>query len=560
MANTAAKKPAAKPAVKKRHVNAFEMLASLENVAVAEDKNIKVAAPVQGDVKKEITDTVNPSEEVGASDKGVKTTQPGPADGGGDGTAVTQDVGKVKAATSTDEANAGEVDSVDGKTANAVKAGEKDITTGVVSQEDNIEANEAEHIEPKTADESVMNVEEAIETLDASGITEASDKAQAATDPIAADLQKMEAVEAALEQYIGLLTTMGKKKQPITPELARAIQISVEAFDPTFFKRTVPSVESFGTPMSRAVVSMELLDNLKANAAKIGGAIKEAVKKLIKAVIDAWNYLSHDAGKLLERLNALEPKLKGGALKSGDKQSVKGADRLSINGNFVGDSLEIVKMVGKVSGEIMVQWPTEVGKLMNLKGEDLEEKAQGVLESTFSSFKATKDTPPSALSKYDHVTQSPVLPGNKAMFIGFGASSTASETVSDDKHLKFDFTSIDGESGGDNEITIPSADKAVAVIKGVKEIVANFMDNTSSQVTNTIRLIESYEKLFNDGGKLSENSGVYAIAKTSLEHQRMFMGWLVSLVKAYIAFYEGLLGGGEVAAGGKSDDGVVSTQ
>lgn len=559
MAKPIVKTPAAKPAPAKprRHVDAMAFLASMESVAIAEDKNVSVDAPLQKDNKDDLTASVVPNKEVSADDKNVKTIQPGPANGGGDGSLATQDVGKVKVHQSTDQANADEVDSVTNKTADAVKAGEKDLTTGVVSSEDNIEANEAEHISPKEADDAVMNVEQAVADLDATGITAGSDAALQRAEQVGNDLENIEKVEMALEQYQGLLRGLKAKGKTPSRELAQAITIALESHDRVFFRPVVASLEDFGRPDTHRVAALGLEASIGGKLKELGAAAGNAVMRLLEMIMDAWNHFRRDTPKLVTELSEIASKLKTTDLDAGKSVPVKAAARLMINGNFIGDSVEVVRNVEKTSRELLVEWPQALIKLASsiegnrkqvaVSNEDtstpdgIEAAAQTALEATFSQFKQVdSNDAPSSLSNYAIVTRSPILPGNKAMFIGIQDGDNASINVAANKYfMKFAFESTgDRDGGSDGEVSMPSTERAIAAVNAVKDIVGNLIgkDTSMAQLKGLAKTLQT------DAGTQAGDVVRGAVSAALMQH-RLFMGYLVSLVKAYIAFYQQILAG-----------------
>jgi hypothetical protein len=554
MAKPVTKKPAVKkPATKKRFQDAMGFLASMESVAIAEDKNVSVDAPVQKDVKVEITDTVTPNEEVGASVSNTPTKEL--KDTTQDGTAQTQDVGKVSVKETTDAGNAGEEDAVTNKTPDAVSAGEKDLTTGVVSKEDAIEANETEHLEPKEADDAVMNVEQAVEELENTGITVGSDNALNRAETVGNDLENINKVEAALEQYQTMLVGMRKAGKRPTPEFAKSVKIALESHDRNFFRPVVTSLEDYSRPGNHLVSAKGLEAAIGDKLKDLGAAAGNALKRLLEMLIDAWNHFTRDTPKLIEELDKTIKAVQGAELSAGDTLQFKGGARLMVNGNFVGDSVEIVKNVEKTAQQLLVEWPQALIKLVNtieakgksvaVANEDaggsdgIEDAAQAALEATFSQFtQVDSGDAPSSMSNYPIVTRSPVMPGNKAMFIGVQDGGTAAVGVAHMKQfMKFDFASVGDAEGGAGEVKIPSKERAVAALNAVKGIVANLIGKDTSMAA----LKQLAKTVTSEKGTKAGDVVQGAITAALMQH-RMFMGYLTSLVKSYIAFYAHVAG------------------
>lgn len=524
---------------KNKRVSLTAMLAALETVTDANDKNVSVSAAPLKDSKADLTGTIVPTEEVSATDKGVKTTEPGPANGGGDGKAVTADVGKVKAnLPKADAGNTAEVDAVTNKTADAVKAGEKDLTTGISTE--NIETNEAEHISPAVTDEMVMDVEHAATVLDDSGITERTDRVLDEADAVAEDLGKIETVAAALEKYSVLLTGMHKRGKMVDRDTAGAIKIALESYDRNEFARTVPSLEAFDRRSSQLTVSIELLDNVKGKIKAVGAAAKEALKKLLALLIDLWDHFSTDINTVRDRLQTLKSKSPGtGTLK------LSNTARLSINGVFVGTSPEVVKNLREVAKEVVYAWPSRLKHVVEyslsqdyLKIYDVCEKLIG---DTFRSFTEVRGSDiPGELSDYPTVTSSPALPGDRAMYIGISKKATGDELYDVSKAsevFKFVFGNAPAAGGkADDEVKVPSEQEFQAMVGHLIEV-CNAVDarkDAQNQLRSLLKEIET---------KHASDSVAIGAAKASLIQQKAFMGYLLGTVKAYLAFLEHVAAG-----------------
>lgn len=565
MAKPVTKPAVKKPAAKKRFQDALSLLTSLESVAIAEDKNVSVDAPIQKDNKDDLTGTVTPQEEVSADPKATPVREVPAALSNQTGAAQTVDVAKVKANTSTDQANADEVDSVTNKTADAVKAGEKDLTTGLISTEDAIEASEAEHIEPKEADDAVMNVEQAVEALDSTGITTGSDSALNKAEQVGNDLENFDKVGAALEEFQTILRDIRKKGQKPSPQLARAIQVCLKSHNQTYFRPIIASLEDFARPDSSVAVSISLEASIGGKIKELAAAGKNALARLFEMIIDAWNHLRRDTAQLLTELEKTINAVKQSNLDAGADKSVTGAARLMINGEFVGDSVEVVKNVEAVSRELLVEWPNalikvikdlkssgqEVAKSGDVGGskgpdnEKIEEIAQTALEATFGKFsEVDSGEAPSSLSSFNIITRSPLLPGNKALFIGIGNGTNASANIAENKtFMKFAFESTGNAEGGDTSVKVPSKERALASLNAVKGIIVNLISkDTSMNALKTLRkdIAPAVTGEYSQGNDVARG----AVQAALLQH-RMFMGYLTTLIKHYISFYNGVVSKGD---------------
>lgn len=558
MAKPVTKPAVKKPAAKKRFKDALSLLASLESVAVAEDKNVSVDAPVQKDNKEDLTAAVIPCEEVDASVTNTQTKEL--KDTTQSGQAQTQDVTKVTVKETTDQGNADEVDAVTNKTPDQVKAGDKDLSTGLVSNEDAIEANEAESIQPKEADDAVMNVEQAVEDLESTGITAGSDNALGRAEKVGNDLENIEKVEAALEEFQGILRDVRKKGQKPSPQLARSIQVCLKSHNATFFRPVIASLEDFARPDASVAVSISLEAAIGDKLKELGAAGKNALKRLFEMIIDAWNHMRRDTVKLIEELDKTIKAVQAADLDAGKEVPVSGAARLMINGEFVGDSVEVVKNLEAVSRELLVEWPNALIKCVNsIKGEanavavqgetrsggpdaaKIEEAAQSALEATFHKFtQVDSGEAPSSLSNYSIITRSPILPGNKALFIGIQDGTSASVNVASGKQfMKFAFESTGNSEGGDGSVKIPTRERAVASLNAVKGIIANLIAKDTS-----MHALKELRKNIGEKGT-REGDVASGAVQAALTQHRMFMGYLTTLIKHYISFYNGVVSKGD---------------
>lgn len=102
------------------------------------------------------------------------------------------------------------------------------------------------------------------------------------------DLEKMSDCNTAMEGYLDILVQLTDRNETVTPELARAVQIGLEAFDKKYFAGTVPSLEAFGAPTDRMLVSLELMDGLKDKLKEVGGAAKDAAAKFWEWLKSWW--------------------------------------------------------------------------------------------------------------------------------------------------------------------------------------------------------------------------------------------------------------------------------
>lgn len=522
---------------KTKRVSLSAFTAGLESVTNADDKNVSTSVTPLKDSKADLTGTIVPNEEVSATDKSVKTTAPGPADGGGNGKAETVDVKKVDARLpKADAANTAEVDAVNIKTADTVKAGEKDLTTGVSTE--NIETNEAEHIEPAVTDEMVMDVEHAATVLDGGDLTAATDRVLDEADVVAEDLAKIDTVAAALEKYSVLLTGMVKRGKLVDADTAGAIKIALEAFDHNEFARTVPSLEAFGRKSSQLTVSIELLDNVKSKLKAVGAGAKEALKKLFELMVQLWHNFTTDIGKLKGRIDDLRT---SEYVDADTTVPLTSAGRLSIDGEFVGFDADAIRLVSRVADRLLGAWPVALSSVLfakpNATMDELKDLAKKAVTESFTGFDLVNSGDvPSEVDGF-HVTRSPVLPGDKALFVGMTTEVFGGNYVGRMEgilSLYFGDASKGGEKDS-GEIKVPREDVCRKIASHLLDICTIVEEN--KHMTTLVKSVLA--QVGKDTGKATTDARL-ACARASVVGQKAFIGYLMGTVKAYVALLESI--------------------
>lgn len=523
-----------------RYKSAMELLAAMESVAVAEDKEVTTSTPDVPAGKDDVA-PITPSEGVTTEVKDTpEKVIPVP---NLTGQAVVQDVVKVTTHIDTDLQNAAVVDTVNIGTADGVKAGEKDLTTGVVSKEDSIEGNEAEHIPDIIADDAVMNIEEAVTQLDESVPTASIDNALDKADEVGEELEEFEKVEVALESYVKLLSDLRAKGEQPTRATAAAIRIGLQSHSRSYFAHTVPSLEAFGRPdeMARhnATVSLEAALSQKLGEMKDAGVA--ALKRLLELMIEVWESVSRDVPGLVSKIKALIEVIKSQGLKGGEKISTKGAERLSVSGEFVGDSDRFVGILATQAEEVLVKWPTALLALAKQLDKPeavgkLESLSHAALERALPSFvKVSADVAPSDLAEFHIVTRSQLMPGNRVMFLGESGDNSAGEAVTGaDKLFRFKLDTMDAGTLAE-EVSVPTDEAAVATLTALYKI-TDILQNKDSATRDLKELSKSLQSDKNT----PEGKAVRGIISAGLSQHRQFIGYLVGTVKAYTAFYNHL--------------------
>ena len=391
-------------------------------------------------------------------------------------------------------------------------------------------------------------------------------------DEVADDLERFESVACALEAYTKMLNAGIRQRGYVSSETAAAIQIGLEAMSPELFGKVVPGLEAFRNPIDRITVSNELASNLAEGAKNLRKHAVEAFKQLIQLIIDAWNSFSQDAGKLKERLANITSQAKNLKTSNGDKITIKGAARLTIDGQFAVSDLKGLQALKAVSTELLIDWPTHLtgvlkkaffeggGLDMIQTFQNLGKIADQEAKVTFKTAKPINDSEyPESFSAFDLVYRSPKVPGDYALYVGVNSEvEETSPSRMAANALKVEFKRVDGASAasqGDLVVDVPSQFEIVAMAKMLTDILTDVAENVKlrqateslsgimknvgavskfvGKVAETINGESGESKDLIDGGQI-----VGTVATRALEGNRMLLGYMFSTVKAHIAVLE----------------------
>ncbi|MFO5890414.1 hypothetical protein ACLBSJ_31835, partial [Klebsiella pneumoniae] len=87
--------------------------------------------------------------------------------------------------------------------------------------------------------------------------------------------------------------------------IAKALRFALESFDYKYFNSTVPSMESFISPLTRPKASIEVLDNLQAKAKEVSTVALDFIKKLIRIVVETYQRIRQNVSNQIERANKI---------------------------------------------------------------------------------------------------------------------------------------------------------------------------------------------------------------------------------------------------------------
>ncbi|MFO5842712.1 hypothetical protein ACLBPJ_30680, partial [Klebsiella pneumoniae] len=68
---------------------------------------------------------------------------------------------------------------------------------------------------------------------------------------------RMKFYEVSLENCIGLVSIRHHRGHDVDHDLAKAISIALESFDNKYFNSTMPSMESYITPLTTPITSIQ---------------------------------------------------------------------------------------------------------------------------------------------------------------------------------------------------------------------------------------------------------------------------------------------------------------
>lgn len=590
-------------------VNVFDLIKSIsqESVSHPEVKDVNVAEKpptnVKDDTPQEGTDTG-----IKAAVTNTATTQPGPATGGGDGTAEFTAADKaavkvnVKDLNIEKDQNGGRhVDTLPSQVKAKDNLSSSDVRTSVEEHESNdeistlktIETGGVDAIEP--ADELVMDLDTALDSTPAAGIMAQSELDEATMGKILKDVGELEKAKASVEGYIGILKRMEKRGLEMSNELRTSMAIGLESISEELFRSEVITLEEYRVsneavqgigkdPLEGDIVddddtefdgardktSKGLMGKLK----RIWEALKRAFHRSVNALMDLWQSFTADTTKISEHLKGLRNRVR--KLEGGKEIKMKNSQRLMIGDEFVGHSSDALKRVTRTSKELLLDFPTKLVAVMEkIKSQsgifaagtgigEMLEAFEDIFRDSFRSFKqlpkSDKMLIPSGFLDAQSISWSEALPGNRAVYVGVNrAPEAAGGAILDaskfSKSLIITFSQIPNTDaqGAETEVVTPSAGEATNVIRALEELISQI--NGRREGMAAIKKIaadansSAWSGIFSGGGEASLYGLVLAqglaSATTSAEHS--YIGYLISMIKAYVGYLEGSI---------KSEDGL----
>lgn len=590
-------------------VNLFEMSRSISNESVSHPNVDNVALDAKKDIPSNATNDPKPlvtDELPNAEATNTKTTEPGPENGGGDGTAQTvdaknaktnMDVSDVNENLNRDQNGGRHIDTLPSQVSAKDGLSGSDVRTSVEEHADGQEGGEGTESSELTsidssgaegvgaADDMVMDLDG--EELQITGMTDVTEQKLAECDSVAAKAESLSKATATVERYRGLMLKMSNEGRYMSDELRQSISWALEDIDSQLFFRERAALESFN-PKSR--VSLEANDVVVssggrsgaiddgADPGEVGKGLGSKLKKMFEAGVKIfWRFVNmvsdliasfaQDTGKIKEHLGDLRKRVN--VLEGGTEFTMKGASRLVIGDEFVGDSKNAVAKVHSVAQELMMNWPNAMAKIIEdwkskrgmfgTRGGEAMGTVIGGLDSAldraFRSFDqlnpGDKNKVPSGFLNVDRLHWSGPLPGNMALYAGVAnakskdALANSIKDAQDAVTLNFSLIPGGDSHAGDVQASTPSAGEAVSVIRELEKL-CQFVQDAKDGMrelkkftdgTNHAALMDLFT---GQGGGEGQIAGVIVLglAKTSTESQHRFVGYLMNLIKAYVGFLE----------------------
>lgn len=225
------------------------------------------------------------------------------------------------------------------------------------------------------------------------------------------ELTKVESVQTALENYIGLVSNRHHRGHDVDHDLAKAIGIALESFDSKYFSNTIPSMESFVSPLTRPKASIEALDNLRDKAKEVSTVALDFIKKLIRIVVETYQRIKQNVGKQIERVSKLMKRVKENDL-SEETRTIAIPRELILGDtgeSWVGvDPVQGVTIIRTLFDSIEKNGPRALKAA--LAGKTTDDKALALAKGMFGTATKVNDNG----VRY----ASPVVPGNRVYTFG----------------------------------------------------------------------------------------------------------------------------------------------
>lgn len=575
-------------------INVYDFVKSISKESISHPDDTAVKVNGKEDLPKNVQEDTrqeDPTDDVDAEVKDTKTTEPGPANGGGDGTAEFNSAEKAKTHVNVKDLhfdgdqNGGrerdqapnQVKAKDGLSASDVRTSVEEHTqSSEVAELETIETGGAEQVE--AADDLVMDIDNEAEESAAAGILSQSEIDSEVMGKILKDVGELEKAKASVEGYMNILESMRKRGIEMSPELRTSMSIGLESISQELFQAEIITLEDnnkLGHDGHGEFVDDEAgfdgtrdktQKGLSARLKQIWEAIKRAYHRSLSALIDLYRSLTTDTAKLSEHLKGLRKRVS--KLEGGKEIQLKNSTRLTMGDEFVGNSAVAVKRITSVGKELLINFPSQlvkifqsiekgVGFMSDTFAQTLDE-FEDVVERSFTSLhqlsKNDRDKAPSGFLDVTELKWSEALPGNRALYVGIKRGENRpgkaiEESANFANTVRINFSAMPNESTHSSERTIvsPDAAEATEVIRALEDLIYQVAARREGQdaIKKLVNITRSktWEDIFS--GKGANESTItsmimaqgLASAATTSEHA--FIGYVISTVKAYIGFLEG---------------------
>lgn len=598
-------------------VNIFDLAKSISKESISHPDVSAVKVDAVADIPdnvKEDTAQEDPTKDVDAEVTNTKTTEPGPANGGGDGTAQTVDAKKATTKVNTkdlhfdgDQNGGREIDELPNKVSPKDGLKPSDISTSV--EEHKEEKTDGEDATLKTvdaggaesvgeADDLVMDIDDEVNAVEVTGILTQTETDAALVGKILEDVGQLETAKASVERYIGILDSMANRGVEMSNELRATMSIGLKSISVEMFATEVVTLEQFRISNEANDVVPHSRGNLdddtefdgardktrKGLSGKLGQlweALKRAFDRTLSAVQDLWRSFTTDTTKVSAHLKDLRKRVS--VLEGGKEIPIANATRLTLGDEFVGDSPEAIKRTTKMADELLLKWPSSLAKIFdainrgggvfakNNLGEVID-SFEDAIEKSFQSLAPLspkdRNLVPSGFLDVDRMSWSKPLVGNRALYVGVkrskndGLQGTIEEANAFSKAVNISFSAIPGyaTNTGAKTITTPSAGEAASVIRELEVLINTIVGRQDGMkalkdLTNKARDKTLSDMFVSGMGDASVMSFViaYGIASSTITSEHAFIGYLLSTIKAYIGFLEGSIKAEQASSGSTID-------
>lgn len=581
-------------------VNVFDLIKTISTESVSHPEVGAVKLDVKDELPKNVQEDTQQEcadENVDASVTDTKTSQPGPKDGGGDGTADFQAADKSKVHVSTKDLNIDadqnggrHVDTLPDQVSVKDNLKTSDVSTSVeehTGEEDTLKTIEAGGAETVgAADDLVMDIDAEVEDSMAGQILTQAETDAEVMGKILEDVGQLETAKASVESYLGILNSMERRGIEMSNELRRSISIGLESISADLFKSEIITLEEYrvsneanGVALRGDSSSGGTLDDdtefdgardktkkgLTGKLKQLWEAIKRAFHRSMNALVDLWQSFTTDTGKIADHLKDLRKRV--GSLEGGKELKLANSTRLVIGDEFVGNSPEAINRVTAVGRQLLLDWPSNLVKISEAvaKGTgffaradigDVMGKMDDALTNTFKALKplgaGDRAKVPSGFLDAQDLSWSGPLPGNRALYVGIhrlkGEIAAYKEMANFNSTINIKFSAVPGTDthSGEAETLTPSAAEALSVIKALETLINQI--SARKEGMDALRKIAREAKMdashdiFNKGftDEVAYNLIFsQAVASETASGEHAFIGYLISMIKAYIGFLEG---------------------